>query len=110
MRLICKLRTRIAKIVEVEVEVDPDDHIYKLVNLLNISKKCVFMFQGMIYDIWQEKTFREIGLMGDTKIFIYNQGITGGPTKICPQGCGRQIPEQYESCSALLKVEPDYFD
>ena len=106
MRLICKLGTRIAKIVEV----DPDDHIYKLMNLLNLSKDTKFIFNGMTYSILQEQTFREIGLMDNDRIFIYKLYMGGGPTKICPQGCGRQIPEQYESCSALLKAQPDYFD
>ena len=106
MRLICKLGTRIAKIVEV----DPDDHIYKLMNLLNLSKDTKFMFCGMSYHIWEEQTFREIGLMDNAKIFINKQSIAGGPTKICPQGCGRQIPEEYESCSALLKDHPNYFN
>ena len=106
MRLTCKLGTRNIKIVEV----DPDDHIYKLMNLLNLSKDTKFIFNGRMYDIWKEQTFREIGLMDDARIFIFNQLISGGPTKICPQGCGRQIPEEYESCSALLKDHPNYFD
>ena len=107
MRLTCKLGTRNIKIVEV----DPDDHIYKLMNLLNLSKDTKFIFNGRMYDIWKEQTFREIGLMDEDVICIRPQVCGGGPlTKICPQGCGRQIPEQYESCSALLKDRPDYFN
>ena len=79
-------------------------------NLLNLSKDTKFIFNGRMYDICKEQTFREIGLMDDARIFIHPPSIAGGPTKICPQGCGRQIPEQYESCSALLKAQPDYFD
>ena len=93
------------------VEVDPDDHICELADFLDLSKDTTFVFGGKTYHIWQEQTFREIGLMDEDVICIRPQVCGGGPlTKICPQGCGRQIPEQYESCSALLKAQPDYFD
>ena len=93
------------------VEVDPDDQICELADLLNLSKDTKFEFDRMTYHIWEEQTFREIGLKDWDRIYIHPQVCGGGPlTKICPQGCGRQIPEEYESCSALLKDHPNYFN
>jgi len=110
MKLRCKFGNR-----EEIVDVDPDDPIYVLRDLLGVSASSIISYGGKIkiYPIRCGKTFREIGLVNYRRIIsiiVYEQYLGGGETKICPQGCGREIPSHYESCSALLKDQPHYFD
>lgn len=74
MRLTCKLGTKNIKVVEVQ----PHEALYILLNKLGISDKDTkFIFKGKTYSMGSIKTFAEIGLTSDSKIFVYNQGIPG---------------------------------
>ena len=106
MILICKLGPRKQK----EVNVNPEDGIYVLRELLKIPKHSTFIFIGLTYSISSTKTFKQIGLHDSARIFITSKRISGGPEHICPQGCGRNIPDEFESCSDLLKYDPYYFN
>ena len=62
-----------------KVEVSTYDPLYKLLELLQISdKNTKFIFNGETYSISCILTFREIGLVRDSKIFIVNQAISDG--------------------------------
>ena len=75
MKITCKLGPNNIRIVEVS----PDDHLYVLLNKLNITdKKTKFIFEGMAYNMASIQTFQEIGLTYDTRIFVSNQAIAGG--------------------------------
>ena len=61
------------------VEVSPDDHLYVLLNKLNITDKTTkFIFKGMAYGMGSIETFREIGLTYDAIIVVSRQAISGG--------------------------------
>ena len=75
MKITCKLGPNNTKVVEVS----PDDHLYVLLNKLNITDKTTkFIFKGMAYGMGSIETFREIGLTYDARIFVNNQAISGG--------------------------------
>ena len=74
MKITCKLGSNNTKVVEVS----PDDHLYVLLNKLNITDKTTkFIFKGMAYNMGCIQTFREIGLTCDDRIFIYNTALSG---------------------------------
>ena len=78
MRIKCVLGFRNFKFVDV----NPDDPIYTLLKKLNISDKhAKFIFEGETYTLYSILTFREIGMNSDSRIFINNQGISGGYNK-----------------------------
>ena len=107
MIIICKLGSKIKK----EVNVNPEDGLYVLLELLKLPKRYSnFGFKGMKWNISSTKTFKEIGMDDHSKIFFFVQMRGGGPEHICPQGCGRNIPDGYVSCSDLLKDDPYYFN
>ncbi len=75
MRITCKLGTRNIKVVEVSL----DDPLLVLLEKLNIcDKKTKFIFKGVTYSMSSCFTFKEIGITEDCRIFINNQGISGG--------------------------------
>jgi len=106
MIIICKLGPKTTK----EVNVNPEDGLYVLLELLKLPKYSRFIFKGKTWSVSTTKTFKEIGMDDHTRIFISYQRISRGPEHICPQGCGRNIPDGYVSCSDLLKDDPYYFN
>ena len=105
MIIICKLGPKTK-----EVNVNPEDGLYVLLELLKLPKNSKFAFKGETYSVSSTKTFKEVGMDDHTRIWFFYQGIRGGPEHICPQGCGRNIPDKYVSCSDLLEDDPYYFD
>ena len=106
MIIICKLGSKIKK----EVNVNPEDGLYVLLELLKLPKDSKLLINGITYSVSSTETFKEVGVHDHTRIFVFYQRIRGGPEHICPQGCGRNIPDGYVSCSDLLKDDPYYFD
>ena len=75
VKITCKLDYDIK-----DVEVSPDDPLTILFLKLNISdKNAKFIFEGRTYSIFSFNTFREIGLIEDSTIYILNQPIIGIP-------------------------------
>ena len=75
MKITCKLGSNNTKVVEVS----PDDHLYVLLNKLNITDKTAkFIFKGMAYGMGSIQTFREIGLTYDARILLNDKPISGG--------------------------------
>jgi len=73
MRITCKLGSGNFKVVEVS----PDDRLYILIKKLNIcDKNTKFLFNGVTYSMGSIQTFREIGIMQDCRIIVYNQAIS----------------------------------
>jgi hypothetical protein len=61
-----------------EVEVNPDDPFHILMNKLGITdKNTKFLYNGIAYSIGSIQTFREIGLINDSRITFSNQAIAG---------------------------------
>jgi len=74
MRLTCKIGTKNIKVVEVQ----PYEPLHILLKKLNIEdKNTKFIFNGITYSMSSILTFQEIGLTGDARIAINNQGIAG---------------------------------
>ena len=74
MKLICQLGDYGQHIVEVK----PIDKLSILLNLLGLSdKNSKFIYKGRTYTIYSNQTFRDIGLVSDTTLFIINQAIAG---------------------------------
>ena len=75
MRITCKFGNRNIKVVEVS----PDDPLHILLKKLNIcDKNTKFIFDGVTYIMGSIQTFREIGIMQDCGIAVYNQAFSGG--------------------------------
>ena len=108
MIIICKFGT---KKTTKEVNVNPEDGLYVLLELLKLPKYSRFIFKGKTWSVSTTKTFKEIGMDDHSRIiFVRRRMMGGGPGHICPQGCGRNIPDGYVSCSDLLKDDPYYFN
>jgi hypothetical protein len=60
------------------VDVQPYESLYILLRKLNIEdKNTKFIFNGITYSMGSIQTFQEIGLTGDARIAVNNQGIAG---------------------------------
>lgn len=74
MKITCKLGTK-TKVVEVS----PNDPLHILLKKLQITNKDANLnFHGTTYSIYCNFTFKEIGIYSDSRIFISDQGISGG--------------------------------
>lgn len=80
MKLNCKLGDFGNQVVEVKTT----DHLSILLDLLvfpssddTINKLSKFNHKGRTYSIYSELTFQEIGIIGDTSLFIMSQPIAG---------------------------------
>lgn len=74
MRLTCLMGDFGTKVIEV----DENDELNVLMGKLDLTdKNTKFVFKGQTYAIFQSRTFKDIGLISDTNIFINNQAISG---------------------------------
>ena len=80
MKLTCKLDDFGEQVVEVKTT----DHLSILLDLLvfpssddTINKLIKFTHKGRTYPIYSELTFQEIGIIGDTSLFIISKPIAG---------------------------------
>ena len=80
MKLTCKLDVFGEQVVEVKTT----DHLSILLDLLvfpssddTINKLIKFTHKGRTYPIYSELTFQEIGIIGDTSLFIVIPPIAG---------------------------------
>lgn len=72
MKLTIRLSSTNVKVVNVK----PNDPLYILLNLLNITdKKTVFICNGIAHCMGSIETFEEINLPDEAKIFVSNQGL-----------------------------------
>ena len=78
----------------------------KLCKTIGSFKENLFKYNG---EILQYKfTLSSCGIEDGDSILV-NTLISRG-THICPYGCKRQIPDEYNGCTELLKDKPHYFD
>jgi len=60
------------------IEVDENEELNVLMEKLELTdKNTKFVFKGQTYAIFQNRTFKEIGLISDANIFVNNQAISG---------------------------------
>ena len=72
MKITVKFGTNNIKVVEVS----PDDHLYVLLDKLNITDKSTkFIFKGMSYSMSGIQTFQEIGIIDGARITVNYQKI-----------------------------------
>ena len=72
--LICKLGTEDTQIVEVDIE----DPLYTLKKKLDINNNNTkFIFNGVTYMLDSNLTFKDIGLISNSSIFLNTPAISG---------------------------------
>ena len=87
------------------------------ITIKDLKRKCEdFCFFGDLFckeEILKDyKRVCDYDIEENDLIYCRQLYLGGGPlptTHICPYGCGRQIPDNYEGCTELLKDIPNYF-
>ena len=73
-----KLRIKMGTNLSKTVEVRPYDHLYVLLDKLDITDKSVkILFNGETYPIASILKFEEIGINSDCNIILMNRAIAG---------------------------------